>query len=279
MLDVQRMVRARRVLLVPSIVGLVLMAAAVGGGVLGTTAVFGTFSTAAMLTCALLLLPTLATIGALSRAWMIGMFAAALRGGEPLLGASLRQTIHKWRPLAAIATVQVTLRTLADQWDRYDHRRLDPANRTTRGMLANVMAIAAEVAAYLLAPVLVVEQQHLAGAINRMHELHRGSYQSINLGDRGLRLVPVLVTCVIGGASLALYLVLTRLAPEVAPWVARGGLAAAIAFYATTASQCRAAYHTCLYLWAVERDRYGSGAPPPELLGRVLQPRQSAAAG
>ena len=266
------MVRARRALMVPAVVGLVLMAAAVGGVVTETIAAFGDFNATAALTCAAVLLLTLAVISAMSRAWMIGMFAAELRGSAPRLGASLQQAVRKWRPLVALAAAQVTLRAVADRLDPYERWRMDPTKRTTRGMVASVLAIATEVAGYLLAPVLVIEQRRLTDAFDRIRELHRGTYQSINAGDRGLRLVPVLVACAIGGGGVVLGLGLTRISPTVAPWVMRGGIGAAIAFYATTASQCRAAYHTCLYLWSVERARHGSSAPPPELLARVLAP-------
>ncbi len=266
------MVRARRALLVPAVVSLLLMAAAVGGVVAGTIAAFGDFSAAAALTCTAVLLLTLAAISAMSRAWMIGMFAAELRGSAPRLGASLRQALRKWRPLVALAGAQVTLRAVADRLDPYERWRMDPTKRTTRGMVASLLAIATEVAGYLLAPVLVIEQRRLTDAFDRVHQLHGGTYQSINAGDLGLRLVPVLVACAIGGSSVLLGLGLTRLSPTVAPWLMRGGLGAAIAFYATTASQCRAAYHTCLYLGSVERACYGSSAPPPALLARVLAP-------
>ncbi len=104
-----------------------------------------------------------------------------------------------------------------------------------------------------------------------MRKLHRGNFLPASAGDSGVRLAPGLITCLAGGALFVLGLGVARLAPSLGVWISYGGFTAAMLFFITTASMCRAAYYTCLYMWAVERERRGSNAPAPDLLRRAIE--------
>lgn len=211
-------------------------------------------------------------------AWFIMFYFSAvtvvaverwLRGAPPDLGAAARVARRRWPDILLLAVASALVDRAA--------RRLEGSEGSGRGrrfvgqVVAGILERAWTVMGHLVLPVVVTERVSLRAALERVRQLHRGNMLRIAIDEIAavglaqlLALAAALVFAAtvwlahaVGGTTLAL------------PYGLLGGFAVLIAITAWVRF-VRVAYYTCLYVWAVDTERHGQGAPPPPLLASVL---------
>jgi hypothetical protein len=151
-----------------------------------------------------------------------------------------------------------------------------------RGDLGDYAAAAIDrvwvVATYLILPAIILEDLSLRAAANRARDLHRRNLLGIAVGEVGV----IALTNIIGIVGLvcaalvgvAVYSVagggLAGGAPTgaIIAGIVGGGLLLSLVIAFTT--YVRAAYYTCLYVWAVATERQGELTAAPAPLGASL---------
>lgn len=117
---------------------------------------------------------------------------------------------------------------------------------------------------YLILPAIILEDISLRDAVARARDLHRRNLLGIAVGEVGV----IVLTNILGFigiifAALLGYGVFTLGGSAVIPALIVGGLFVSLVIAFTM--YVRAAYYTCLYLWAVANERQGElvAAPAP----------------
>jgi len=134
------------------------------------------------------------------------------------------------------------------------------------------------VATYLILPAIILEDLSLRAAANRARDLHRRNLLGIAVGEVGV----IALTRIIGFAGLICaglvgFAIYTAAGGAPAPGASSGALIAGIAVGGLLLSlviafttYVRAAYYTCLYLWAVATERQGERTAAPAPLAASL---------
>lgn len=189
----------------------------------------------------------------------VSLVDAYLKGREPDVRIAARDVLRNARGVLAMAAVSALV-SLATSRD----------GRGRRGLLASLIDTAWTVLAYLLMPVIMIEDVGLATALRRAKEIHGNGLVPIAVGEIGLRAIAGISGFLVLGLLALLGLVAVPLGvPGIVALVAVG-LLILVALGVLNAF-ARGAYYTCLYLWTVEIERAGG-------LERALVPAPLASA-
>jgi hypothetical protein len=152
-----------------------------------------------------------------------------------------------------------------------------------RNMLAGLINTVWTEATYLVLPAMVIEDIHLKAGLSRATSIVRNNLLLVGVSTVGVKAVNGIIGFLLGSTGIALGLgvgvgLVSLSGGATVGWV--GGItlgvliSAAFILTATVASSYTAtAYHTCLYLWAMEAERHGGAQPgiaAPAPLAAVL---------
>ncbi len=185
----------------------------------------------------------------------------ALRGGRPSLREALLDAGKNIGGIATLALVSTVVELLARA---LRPRRGRGAGDALLGLAASAIQAAWTVLAFLLLPAIIVEDIPFGEAMRRVREIHARGLLPIAVGEVGVRLVGNLVMfgavlLIVGIAFLALAVLPGAAGAILAIVLGVAVLAVAAAFQLYT----RAAYYTCLYVWAAAAAEAGAPAPAP----------------
>jgi hypothetical protein len=125
------------------------------------------------------------------------------------------------------------------------------------------------VASYLILPAIILEDLSLRAAANRARDLHRRNLVGIAVGEVGV----ILLTNIVGFvgavcAGLLGFAIYTTFGAAIIPAVVVAGLFLSLVI--SFSIYVRAAYYTCLYLWAVATEKAGERTAAPAPLATSL---------
>ena len=188
----------------------------------------------------------------------MSMIDAYLKGREPELGTAFRDAVKNFAGILQLAIVSFLVALVIG---------MVRGNRRSRGIsgalfdsiragIAKMIEEAWTVFTFLLLPVIMIEDVNLKSAVLRVRDIHRGNLLQIAVGEIGIALVGRAVGFVVflmaAGAGFALFPLGMS---GIVTWIV--GLVAVLTVLGVLQSFVRAAYYTCLYLWAVEVERAG----------------------
>ncbi len=175
---------------------------------------------------------------------VVSMVDAYLKGRPTNLSIALKDSFKNADGLLALAFINILI-----GW-------LTSTMRSREGLswLGRTIQTLAEVITYLVLPIIVIEDTGLIAAVRRGVELYRRHLLPITAGEVGVRLLSSIFNSVafIGAIGVAIFLAPFGIFPLV------GGALFAVVFASVVwsiSAFVTTAYHTCLYLWAVEYER------------------------
>jgi hypothetical protein len=126
------------------------------------------------------------------------------------------------------------------------------------------------VATYLILPAIILEDLSLRAAANRARDLHQRNLVGIAVGEVGVvvltRIISIIGVICAGVIVFAMFSVAGAVA--LIPGIVIGGVLLSLVIAFTT--YVRAAYYTCLFLWAVATEKQGERAAAPAPLAVTL---------
>ncbi|UCH33052.1 MAG: hypothetical protein JSV65_10655 [Armatimonadota bacterium] len=185
-----------------------------------------------------------------------------LRGGDARLGEAFADARKNFLALVGLAVVSTAVSLVTGML----------RGRRGRG-LGDIAAGAIDrvwvVATYLILPAIILEDLSLRAAANRARDLHGRNLLGIAVGEVGV-IVLTNILGVIGFicAALLAYGVFSLAGGAIVLAVVVGALCFSLVIAFTT--YVRAAYYTCLFLWAVATERQGEGVAAPAPLAASL---------
>lgn len=130
-----------------------------------------------------------------------------------------------------------------------------------------------QVASFLFLPIIILEDVPLRKAIERARQIHTGNLLGIAVGEVGVIIVTRVISFVALAATAAFGYFLFLSGTGLVSVLVMAGII--IAIVAAFQNYIRTAYYTCLYLWAVAREKaeqpQAIAAPAPLL--HALRPR------
>ncbi|MCI0343263.1 MAG: DUF6159 family protein [Planctomycetales bacterium] len=188
----------------------------------------------------------------------------ALRGGRPSVREALLDAGRNVGAIAMLALVSTMVELLARALRPRRTHRGGGAGDALLGLAASALQAAWTVLAFLLLPAILIEDIPFGEAMRRVREIHARGLLPIAVGEVGVRLVGNLalfaaIAVVTSIGFLALAVLPGPVGAVLAIVVAVAVLAVAAAFQLYT----RAAYYTCLYVWAAAAAEAGAPAPAP----------------
>ncbi len=209
-------------------------------------------------------------IGYLFMGATVSMIDAYLKGRPINISVAFRDALKNAEGLLSIALINIAISWLTSL---VESRSRD----SVTGAIGSLIRTLAEVATYLALPIIIVEDLSLIPAIKRGIEIYRRHLLPIAVGEVGVRFVSnILMSIAIFVAAGIVFL--SAPLGILSDWLGVlgliGGVSAAallVAIVFAINSFIITAYHTCLYLWAVEYER----ATAPE---QVVVPAPLAAA-
>ena len=200
----------------------------------------------------------------------VSMIDAYLKGRPVDISVALRDALKNAGGLLSLALINIAIGWLTSLAESRSRGSVTSA-------IGSLIRTLAEVATYLTLPIIIVEDLSLIPAIKRGIEIYRRHLLPIAVGEVGVRFVLNILT------SIAIFVaagIIFLSAPLgiLSDWLGFlgliGGVSAAavlVAIVFAINAFIMTAYHTCLYLWAVEYER----ATAPE---QVVVPAPLAAA-
>ncbi len=209
-------------------------------------------------------------IGYLFMGATVSMIDAYLKGRPINISVAFRDALKNADGLLSLALINIAISWLTSL---VESRSRD----SVTGAIGSLIRTLAEVATYLALPIIIVEDLSLIPAIKRGIEIYRRHLLPIAVGEVGVRFVSnILMSIAIFVAAGIVFL--SASLGILSDWLGVlgliGGVSAAallVAIVFAINSFIITAYHTCLYLWAVEYER----ATAPE---QVVVPAPLAAA-
>jgi Zn-finger nucleic acid-binding protein len=184
----------------------------------------------------------------------VSMIDAYLKGRPVSLSVGFRDALKNADGLLSLALINIVigwLTSLAESRSR----------DSVTGALGSLIRTLAEVATYLTLPIIIVEDLSLIPAFKRGIEIYRRHLLPIAVGEVGVRFISNILMSVATFVAAGIVFLSVSLG-TLSDWlgvlgliggVSVGALLVAIVFAIN--SFIATAYHTCLYLWAVEYER------------------------
>ena len=186
-----------------------------------------------------------------------------LRGEDAKLGSAFADSVKNFGGIAALAVASLVVAMLASS--------IRGKGRGLRRAAANTMERGWAAITYLLLPIMILEDAPFMRSADRAKTLHRHNIIQVVVGELGLmvatRVLSFVVTILGLGFAVGSYFLTPALLPV--------GIGVAVLLFVLStafAGYVRAAFYTCLYLWAVAMETVGEEAPAPA----PLQPAVSA---
>lgn len=175
---------------------------------------------------------------------VVSMVDAYLKGRPVSLPIAFRDSLRNADGLLALAFVNILVSWLASTM----------RNRRWTSWLGSAIQTIAEVVTYLVLPIIIVEDLGLVAAIRRGIDLYRQHLLPIAAGEVGVRFFGSILNFVAFAGAIGVVLLLAPLG--LLPFII-GALIALVFVSIVQAVNAfiTTAYHTCLYLWAVEYER------------------------
>ncbi len=195
----------------------------------------------------------------------VNMVDAYLRGEDAQLGVAWHDAVQNigailWLSVVATAVNLITSSMRSKRGRGLGDLAADGIDKTW------------QVASLLLLPIIIIEDSSFGDASRRAMALHRGNVVQLVIGEIGLTVLQRIV---------GLVLVIVGIAPPVIAY-ALGGIGmvfylsvswAALVIVVTQAllMYVRAAFYTCVYLWAAAAEGTRGRVPAPAPLAKALQ--------
>lgn len=185
----------------------------------------------------------------------VSMIDAYLKGRPINISVAFRDALKNAEGLLSLALINIAigwLTSLAESRSR----------DSVTGAIGSLIRTLAEVATYLTLPIIIVEDLSLIPAIKRGIEIYRRHLLPIAVGEVGIRFVSniLMSVAIFFGAGIVFFV--SPILGILSAWFAVFGLifgisaaALLVAIVFAINSFIMTAYHTCLYLWAVEYER------------------------
>ncbi|MCS7265578.1 MAG: zf-TFIIB domain-containing protein [Armatimonadetes bacterium] len=184
------------------------------------------------------------TLGFFFKGAVVSMVDAYLKGRPVSLSIAFRDALKNADRLLALALFNILIGWLSSML----------SNRRGTLWLGDIIRTITEVVTYLLLPIIIVEDTGLVAAVKRGIELYRRHLLPIAAGEVGVRLVSNILNFF---AVTGVVFVVALLAPfGILPLAIGASISAIFAAIVWSVNAfITTAYHTCLYLWAVEYER------------------------
>ncbi|MCX7967526.1 MAG: zf-TFIIB domain-containing protein [Armatimonadetes bacterium] len=184
------------------------------------------------------------TLGFFFKGAVVSMVDAYLKGRPVSLSIAFRDALKNADGLLALALFSILISWLSSML----------SNRRGTSGLGNIIRTVAEVVTYLLLPIIIIEDLSLIAAMRRGIEIYRRHLLPIAAGEVGVRLISsvlnfVAITSIVSAAALLAPFGILPLVIGVSVSAVFAAVVWSVNAFITTA------YHTCLYLWAVEYER------------------------
>ena len=201
----------------------------------------------------------------------MSMIDAYLKGREPELGVAFRDSLKNVAGILQLAVVSFLV-SLVIGMVRGNQRSRGIGGAIfdgVRGVIAKAIEEAWTVLTFLLLPVIMIEDIQLKDAVARVRTIHAGNLMQIAVGEIGLALVSRAIGFVVMLLAIGMAFPLFAIGKGgIIAWVI--GLVGLLTIIGVLQSFARAAYYTCLYLWAVEVEKSGANAKVPAPLALAL---------
>ncbi|MBD3293535.1 MAG: hypothetical protein GF393_11465 [Armatimonadia bacterium] len=178
-----------------------------------------------------------------------------LRGEDAQLGSAFADSVKNFGGIVALAVASLVVAMIASSIRGKSRSGLRRAAAATveRGWLAIT---------YLLLPIMILEDSPCMKSADRARTLHGHNIIQIVVGELGLMLASRIISGVIIFIGVALAAGSFFLSPALLPvGIGVGVLLFMVA--SAFAAYVRAAFYTCMYLWAVAMETVGEEAPAP----------------
>ena len=186
-----------------------------------------------------------------------------LRGKDAKLGTAFADSVKNFGGIVALACATLVVSIIAGA--------IRGKGRGLRRAAANTMERGWLAITYLLLPIMILEDSPFMKSADRARGLHGHNVIQIVVGELGLMLASRVLGAVITFIGIGLAVGAYFAAPVLLPV----GIGLAVLLFVLASAftaYVRAAFYTCLYLWAVAMETVGEEAPAPA----PLQPALSA---
>lgn len=194
----------------------------------------------------------------------VNMIDVHLKGGTPTLGEGARDAGKNFLAITFLALISTVVEMFA--------KAARNNNSIPGKIIAGIIEAIWTIVAFLLLPAIIIEDASLGQAMRRVRDLHKGNMLLIGIGEVGVRLVCNLIGLLfffaIFGVVYGAFAIFGDTNTAMIVSLLVGGTL--FSLFAAFNIYLRMAYYTCLYLWAVEVEKSGTGAIAPGPLGVAL---------
>jgi hypothetical protein len=188
-----------------------------------------------------------------------------LRGAPPDIGRAYRAARRQWDAIGTLALISALVRALT----RPDGSLR--AGKRGRIYLPEITRTLWRFFGNLLLPIVMTERLTVHQAVRRARDLHDGKMIRVALGElTSVGLTRLLALAAMLGFAAVVWLIAVLIDGPTALVVGVAGGALLLVVIATAIRFVRAAYFTCVYVWAIDTERHGSTALPPPILDEVV---------
>jgi hypothetical protein len=198
--------------------------------------------------------------------WFSGMttdlVSAVLHRRRPSLAHAWNEACRNGLALVWLAVLTMAVNSLAQQARK--------SGGFAGGMAAEAVETGWRVAAYLLVPIVILEDIPLSQAFRRALHLHNNNIIAIIVGEVGVMwLTQTIGSLLFVGAAVGAFMVY-QVAPVFLPMLI-AGVAGVLVITGSFAGYVHMAYYTCLYEWAAAAEAAGVPVPAPLPLAAALK--------
>jgi hypothetical protein len=204
-------------------------------------------------------------VATLTSFWFMGMTAdlvsAVLRRKPATLAHAWREACRNGLALLWLAVITVFVNALS--------RRARHTAPLVGDILGDTIETGWRVAAYLLVPVVILEDIPLSQAYGRALQLHKSNVIGIIVGEIGISWITGFFSTIMILGTLAGGFFAYQALPALLP-VLIASFIGVVVIIASAAGYVHMAYYTCLYEWAVATETAGEAVPAPAPLAAAL---------
>jgi uncharacterized protein YceK len=192
----------------------------------------------------------------------VHLVSARLHGRDAKLGEAFGDAAKNVLALVMLAGASAVISFAASKAKKHTSLAGD--------MAIGAMETAWAVVTYLVVPIIILEDVPLRKAFGRAKVLHRRNFMPIAVGEIAVIVLNriLIFTVVLGFVAAGVYAAFMHQRALLTTIIVAG--AAVFLVTITFTEFLRAAYYTCLYLWAAEREKVGETARIPAPLAAAL---------